>query len=87
MKRTKIIRVLKQDILRGVQKDCLRCPVALAIRRARFIPKSMVLVGNRYVDQDNTWLYPTKVNTFINRFDTGKPVKPFSFITTYQGIM
>ena len=68
---TKIIQVKQIDINSGVRKKAQYCPIARALKRHGF----------KHVS--NTVYYsvtlPKRVRTFINRFDTGRPVKPFSF--------
>lgn len=71
------VRVLKKDIVRGVPINCSLCPVALALRRkSHRLVKVMwdtITVGTR------SFRTPARVRRFIDRFDVGKPVKPFSF--------
>ena len=85
MKRTKLIKVLERDIRNGKARHHELCPVALATRRAKIMPKRYVAVGYKWLDRYEHWKYPDKVNTFINHFDIGVPVKPFSFIAVHHG--
>lgn len=78
---TKIIQVKQIDINSGVRKKAQYCPIARALKRHGFKHVSVGFVYMTYVS--NTVYYsvtlPKRVRTFINRFDTGRPVKPFSF--------
>ena len=85
MKRTKLIKVLERDIRNGKVGDRHLCPVALATRRAKIMPKRYVAVGYKWLDRYEHWKHPPKVATFISRFDFSLPVKPFSFIAVYDG--
>ena len=73
-----IITVTADDIKRGNRQDCFECPVARAVRRA--MSKS-AWVGYFTMGWDGSKArkLPKKVASFVSRFDSGKPVKPFSF--------
>ena len=75
----KLIRVLKRDIQEGIRRHPHLCPVALAAKRAR-IRNVSVCIGS--LDSEHQWNYPSKVQTFIYRFDNDRKVKPISFIAT-----
>jgi hypothetical protein len=80
MKKIKI-EVTRQDIDKGEKGSCDNCAVARAVNRH--------IDGLGGVESDGTiWYYnegiheiPTskKVARFIDRFDEGKDVKPFTF--------
>ncbi len=80
MKTIKII-VTKTDIQKGKRDTSNLCPVAKAIRRCAGLYGIDVygdelgfgIALRRLVD------LPKKVSKFVERFDFGKPVKPFSF--------
>lgn len=72
------IEVTARDIEKGLPEDKCGCPVALAIRRATGLEVSVwcsmsVKVGREYID------LPDEAEDFINRFDQGEPVQPFTF--------
>jgi hypothetical protein len=71
------IKVTQEDIAMGSKNDCFYCPIALALKRHEFV---RVHVGTDVFYADNH-PYPLnkKAVKFIERFDSGKPVKPFSF--------
>lgn len=75
------ISVTKADITKGEPDDCLSCPIALALKRK---------VTNVEVDSDNIdfkWKgkkycnirLPLEAVDFIEQFDCGEQVKPFTF--------
>jgi len=70
--------VTPKDIQNGIRNNCLRCPVASSIKR-RF-PNHDVWVTAFGIEIGNKH-YPllTSVNDFIEAFDMGELVKPFSF--------
>ena len=76
------IEVTQRDIDRGIVEDCRSCPIALATRRTRIMPVHKVSVGAGSLDVEAKWRYPEKVATFIDAFDGGESVKPFSFVVT-----
>lgn len=76
--RTKIY-VTRKDINNGDRAHMRSCPIALAVGRifkdqyVTALPVSGITVGSK------TYAVLEKVAKFICDFDTGKPVKPFSF--------
>lgn len=78
----RLINVTAQDIANGVRKSTDHCPIALAaIRRCGFSPNEVCVMGEGNLDTYFAWTYAArkKVDSFIKRFDAGKPVKPFKF--------
>jgi hypothetical protein len=81
-----IIQVTQKDIDKGLKSSCYECPIALAFKRK---VKNQILFGYAvnyesidHFTKDNKWyIYalPKKAQTFIKRFDGGKPVEPFTF--------
>ena len=80
-----LIEVTQKDIEEGVAMDCKSCPVALAcMRHIDKVPgvisveaaTDLILFKGlkRYVCTT-----PAEAGKFINRFDVGIRVKPFSF--------
>lgn len=79
------ITVTKKHIDAGIRNDCERCPIALAILES--VPDSAsptvdhseisFLKDNRFtlVHSDT----PRSAEEFIERFDNGLPVQPFTF--------
>lgn len=74
------IVVTQNDIERGTRYRACACPVALAIKRRT---SRECEVAGRYMifrsDINTKYDLPTPVRKFVVDFDTGKPVKPFSF--------
>ena len=71
------IRITESNIKNGIPQHCSRCPTALALRRQ--IPGVSWVVEEDYLDLDDEYPTPKSVRKFIEAFDHGKPVKPFSF--------
>lgn len=77
------VRVLKSDIRKGVEGSCSRCPIAIAVRRLAPRGKSVVVTWDEAIlGHTTTYDLPRVASRFIDRFDEGKPVKPFSFTAT-----
>jgi hypothetical protein len=81
-----VITVTESHIKRGKIQDSNSCPVALALRSKKYRAVNVdddsinfVNRSGRDVELDT----PKKVSTFIERFDSGKKVKPFSFKLSY----
>lgn len=71
------IDVTQYDIDNGIRCDSKLCPVAIALRRTTGriceAGASLLWIGNYGCDQ------PDDVKNFINNFDGGRAVEPFSF--------
>lgn len=73
---TSTIYVTPDDIEIGVRRNALHCPVANAMKRHWPSPA----VGNEYCwPTDAAVKLPMSAQRFTERFDAGKPVKPFKF--------
>jgi hypothetical protein len=79
------IKVTLKDIEEGYRGSCYECPIALAFKR-EVKPTSQIGLNvgaarilHREVHEWDTYTLPKKAQTFIKRFDGGKPVKPFTF--------
>jgi hypothetical protein len=93
------IEVRKADIEAGVKGNCQMCPIARAAIRAGFpavgvggeltVAKSVAAVKRSingettYKDIVETASLPEKAHTFIEKFDDGYKVKPFSFFVNF----
>ena len=89
-----LVKVLKADIKNGTTRDCVACPVALALKRV-VRPDVTVIVGDSnmefwfrelpsILDRDpNAHISvgtTRKVEKFVHDFDQGKKnLKPFQF--------
>jgi hypothetical protein len=76
------IEVTQEDIDNGLKGKCDSCAVALAAKRA--FGNRIILVDGEQMDviDNGKWDVldlPDSAVAFIEAFDTGKPVKPFSF--------
>ena len=79
------IKVTLKDIEEGYRGSCYDCPIALAFKReVKTTSHTGLSIGaerilHREVHEWDTYTLPKKAQTFIKRFDDGKPVKPFTF--------
>lgn len=77
---SRTVTVTEADIAAGERKRCTVCPVALAMKRD--LGWKFAFAGPTYLrdgiskDQVPT---PPAVLTFMDAFDSGSPVRPFSF--------
>lgn len=72
------VNVTKTDIKDGDVGHCGRCPVALALQRA--FDTKLVRAAHFFLEVGrHKWDTPPEVRMFINRFDNGEGVVPFSF--------
>jgi len=84
------ITVTAEHIARGVADSCDHCPVALAIREALphgpglWVDSAHVTVGKpgHWTEVD----LPDTVTHFIEAFDGGDPVRPFTFDLDYPAV-
>lgn len=77
-----LIRVTKRHIEEGLRCMLDACPVALALKNEFATSRVGVITSVARVVLDNKTLVlklPTRATHFIHRFDSGLPVKPFSF--------
>ena len=81
------LTVTAHDIKRGVSANVCKCPVARAARRTlrRQVEVCDLLTVN-YRRFDAKYRLPKRALNFINRFDTGKSVKPFTFKIGKRGV-
>lgn len=74
------ITVTQADIEEGRPYNCNLCPVALAVSRAFRVPQHAVSVDGLFITvNDQNYDPPALVDEFIQAFDDGKKVIPFSF--------
>lgn len=82
------VNVGPMDIKRGLRKDCGACPIARATKRAlglRMSTEGVVVSSDIIIPQKDSYFgriytLPKKAEHFIDRFDDGRDVKPFSFV-------
>ena len=79
------IKVTQKDIEEGYRGSCYDCPIAHAVKReVKPTSHTGLNIGATRILHRNgcswdTYTLPKKAQTFIKRFDGGKPVKPFTF--------
>lgn len=82
------VSVTQDDIDHGERHCCERCPVARAIRRViGDMPVVEVERDNVTIGPLGGWTYatlPTRATKFIDRFDVGLKVAPFTFELKYE---
>jgi len=77
------INVTQGDIDAGDRCNGYHCPIALAVRRRLAMDMIQVSPSILEVYIDNTWKsysLPKEATEFIQNFDKGKEVHPFTFI-------
>jgi hypothetical protein len=76
------VRVTRKHIKFGMPEAAANCPIALAVRDYMKGYKG----GTVYVDHEvieigpHSFLCSRKVKRFVEAFDAGRPVKPFTFV-------
>jgi hypothetical protein len=75
----KVIEVTERDVKVGVQRDPFACPIARALKRAFRATEVSVGTSIADVDERRGLQLPKRAQNFIERFDEGKTMKPFSF--------
>ena len=72
-----VVHVTQDDINKGVEGNSHLCPIARAVRR---LGKKRVTVDGAQIQVRSRWYeMPYKAEKFVDRFDMGKRVKPFTF--------
>ena len=79
------INVTQEDINNGAKKQCTMCPIALATKRV--FPNSdwisvtpgFIRVCDEIFDEGVCYSIPDKARDFMESFDGGLKVFPFSF--------
>ena len=72
------IKVTEKHIAKGIRVHGDKCPVALAIKEKLKIERLCVYSYGANIN-GNAVRFPRAAALFVNRFDSGKSVKPFSF--------
>lgn len=79
------ITVTADDIARGHREGCQNCPVAFALWRVALDAVDMVVMRDDVKfyrcggGRNPIRKFPREVTRFIDDFDAGRPVAPFSF--------
>jgi hypothetical protein len=89
MSTTVTVTVTAEHIAAGVEFDCVRCPVALAMQEAlpdadlaNYASGFKVFRGSRATEI----LFPDAVTRFVVAFDAGEPVEPFTFTVDLEEV-
>ena len=83
----RVVKVTQADIARGVQDNCMECPIALAIIKAFPVCAHLhievmidcVRIAEPFDVDSLEVKLPRTVSAFIASFDNGRPVEPFEF--------
>lgn len=78
-----MIEVTAEDIEKGFRMDSRCCPIARACARAfghEATVDTLFIVDRAAFEEDDVEYHtPQSAVTFIEEFDAGRPVEPFSF--------
>lgn len=89
-----VIEVTADDIAQGVRQDPCRCAIALAVARLTGTPAqegylaitdSQVKIGRGAGRWLNRYRLPYEAEEFIEDFDGGHEVQPFTFTARLRG--
>jgi hypothetical protein len=73
------VKVTEKDIQAGVRSQTQLCPIALAIRRDLSCDVGVGTYTVSLAMSPYQYLLPPKARAFIQRFDAGMSVEPFTF--------
>lgn len=76
------VTVTQEHIANGSKSDCGHCPVALALLEATGADRVFVgygAINTHNGDKVTCFMWPRSVTRFVDKFDEGRPVKPFTF--------
>lgn len=84
--KTVVIHVTQDDITEAIRGSCCHCPIARAVQR-RFRASAIVFSMAFAITQPRKKVgigcdIPREATDFIERFDRGESVSPFSFKAT-----
>jgi hypothetical protein len=71
------INVTREHINRGRKKDCLECPIALAVKS--FAPGTKVAIDKLFFSTGKSLKLPAKITNWIKDFDNNLKVGLISF--------
>ena len=76
------VRVTRKHIKMGMPAAAASCPIALAVRDyMKGYEYGTIYVDHEYIGiGPHGFLCPRKVKRFIEAFDAGRPVEPFTFL-------
>lgn len=78
------IEITQHDIDYGVQGECQLCPIARAVKRkingeVRVFGDDISIFTTDIIRRYRYYKLPQKAKDFMQRFDDGKKVRPFTF--------
>ena len=79
-----LIHVTSEHIRLGDKNSCTNCPIALALLEKYYdvyVSADFMQIKKQPKDYFQTLQFPKTVKTFIQKFDAGEEVFPFSFTT------
>lgn len=88
------ITVTQEDIEKGVRRNCVRCPIALAMTRQTGLPwfvdeRGGIVFSHKHPKNIQLMVdLPWQAMDFMSGFDSGLPMFPFTFdldITSLEG--
>ena len=80
MAKTLNVHVTQDDIKRGKSENPHLCPIACALRKQGHERITVENWGIQVGRSKDYYDIPAKATAFIEAFDFGVPVKPFSFV-------
>lgn len=80
------VEVKAKHIKAGLPENFRFCPIALAVKDKGFQRPYVTVEVSAYDKEDNPVVasLPLKALNFIDKFDEGKKVKPFSFVANFE---
>ena len=73
------VEVTAEDIAKGVRNTCDRCPIALALSALGVIEPFVDGYAVEFGNCEEQVRTPEVASAFIEAFDLGNPVEPFTF--------
>lgn len=78
------IHITSEHIRRGKRRNTISCPIALALKEKyydAYVATNFMQIREQKGDYWQKLRYSRAVKTFIQKFDAGEEVSPFSFIS------
>lgn len=79
-----LIHITSEHIRLGNKHSCTSCPIALALLEKyydAYVSAKCMRIKKQPKDYFQTLQFPKTVKSFIQKFDSGEEVSPFSFTT------
>lgn len=82
------VTITRDDIRRGTRRSPFSCPIARALKREHGIIAGVGITSVETLQPISKWKLRAelslKAERFVNDFDEGKPVKPFTTVLTFK---